>query len=158
MKKCSSCKQEKDVNEFGVKSSTKDKLNPRCKDCYSSYMKKWYSENSLVHKSRVYRRKNEIKKKMWDYYMSHPCVDCGESNPIVLHADHVGTKTDNVSSMVYSGKSWNSILKELKNCEIRCANCHAIKTAKDFGWYNSIAGYGGPLASGTSSMSYKHVP
>ena len=158
MKICSSCKIKKDKSEFGIKSSTKDGLNPRCKSCYSQYMKVWYSQNSEDHKKRVNDRKNRIRKNMWEYYSTNPCVDCGESNPVVLHADHIGPKADNISSMVYSGRSWSAIVKELQNCEIRCANCHAIKTARDFGWYNSILEFDGPLASGSSSMSYKHAP
>ena len=48
-------------------------------------------------------------------------------------------KRDAISNMVNRGYSWKSILIEIDKCDIRCANCHRRRTAKQFGWYNSIA-------------------
>ncbi len=62
---------------------------------------------------------------------SHPCVDCGESDIVVLEFDHVrGVKKYNVSNMVASGHSLRKIRAEIDKCEIRCANCHRRVTAK----------------------------
>ena len=47
-------------------------------------------------------------------------------------------KTDSVSSMITNSKNLNVILEEVKKCEILCANCHAKKTAKQFGWYKDL--------------------
>lgn len=38
--------------------------------------------------------------------------------------------------MVRDRCSWEKVKTEIAKCEIRCANCHAVKTAKQFGWYN----------------------
>jgi hypothetical protein len=64
------------------------------------------------------------------YLLDHPCVDCGESNPIVLDFDH-----DNENNKIYDisemrdGKHGNieAILEEIKKCSVRCANCHRIR-------------------------------
>lgn len=40
MKKCSTCKTEKDESDFDAKESAKDGLDPRCKDCKAVYHKK----------------------------------------------------------------------------------------------------------------------
>lgn len=36
--------------------------------------------------------------------------------------------------------SWDEILDEIKKCEVVCANCHRIRTAKQFNWYSWIKG------------------
>ena len=57
------------------------------------------------------------------------CVDCGESNPVVLEFDHVcGDKTHNIADMVNQSYGIDTIKNEIRKCEIRCANCHRKKT------------------------------
>jgi hypothetical protein len=29
----------------------------------------------------------------------------------------------------------NQVKNEIEKCDVRCANCHRRKTAKDFNWY-----------------------
>ncbi len=54
----------------------------------------------------------------------------------MLDFDHVkGDKIENVSIMINSGASLERLILEIEKCEIRCANCHRRKTAKDFGSY-----------------------
>ena len=81
-----------------------------------------------------YRRRN--RDWVWNYLQKHPCVDCGETDPIVLEFDHVrGEKRDNVTKMVSGGLAIETIEEEVSKCEIRCANCHRRKHLKDF-WYS----------------------
>lgn len=69
---------------------------------------------------------------------SHSCVDCGEKDIVVLQFDHVrGKKRGNVSSLARAGHPLSVIQKEIAKCEIRCANCHVRKTAKEQGWYKA---------------------
>ena len=59
------------------------------------------------------------------------CIDCGESNPLVLDFDHVrGNKKMCISNMVRNSYSIETIQKEIEKCEIRCSNCHRIVTHK----------------------------
>jgi hypothetical protein len=37
--------------------------------------------------------------------------------------------------MVSRQMSWNAIMKEIAKCEVRCANCHRRRTAKQRGYY-----------------------
>ena len=74
---------------------------------------------------------------MWDYLKKHPCVDCGEKNPIVLEFDHLRDKLIEVSRLVQY-TSINKVQSEIEKCEIRCANCHRRKTAIQFGWYKNF--------------------
>jgi len=62
---------------------------------------------------------------VWDYKSTHPCVDCGESDPIVLDFDHVrDQKVAAVGRLVGSGAKLQRIVDEIAKCEVRCANCH----------------------------------
>ena len=75
----------------------------------------------------------------WDYLSTHPCMDCGECDPVVLEFDHVkGIKVASISSLVAMGYSIPTIQKEIEKCEVRCANCHRKKTAEQQRWYNDL--------------------
>ena len=70
-----------------------------------------------------------------EYLATHPCVDCGEADPLLLDFDHRPgeKKVDDVSRLV-SRHSWAVALAEIANCDVRCVSCHRRKTARDFGW------------------------
>jgi hypothetical protein len=70
---------------------------------------------------------------IYNYLLTHPCVDCGETRPPVLEFDHINNdKEFNISHMVSSAFSIKRIEAEITKCEVRCANCHRIKTAKQY--------------------------
>jgi len=72
-----------------------------------------------------------------DYLRCHPCIDCGETDIIVLQFDHVrGRKRGNVTSLARS-HSLVIVKAEIAKCEVRCANCHVRKTAREQGWYKA---------------------
>ena len=57
------------------------------------------------------------------------CVDCGISDPRVLEFDHVtGTKLRDVCHAALSSVEFAKA--EAAKCELRCANCHRIKTVE----------------------------
>ena len=64
---------------------------------------------------------NEHKKK-------HPCVDCGMTDIRCLDFDHLGDKKSNISVMVHTSRALSVIKAEIEKCEVRCSNCHRIKT------------------------------
>lgn len=69
-----------------------------------------------------------------DYLTRHPCVDCGEADPIVLEFDHRDpeTKRAEVGVLISRGASLRRVLAEIILCDIRCANCHRRRTAFQF--------------------------
>ena len=83
-------------------------------------------ERSLKHKKYArLRNKNFVQ----DYLKDKSCIDCGNDDIRVLEFDHVrGEKYNSISRMVNNACSIDRIIKEIKKCEIRCANCHRIKT------------------------------
>jgi hypothetical protein len=106
----------------------------KCKPCWKEYYQNWYAENKTQHLTNVKvtrkRRIQERRQKILEYLQANPCIDCGESDPVVLDFDHVrGRKKSDVTTMIYAS-SWENVVKEIEKCEVRCANCHRRRTAK----------------------------
>lgn len=140
MKQCSKCHQIKPLSEFSFKNRQKGWLVSYCKDCNRTYQKVHYNDNQLDY--RIKRKKwrikfrSEIREKIIGHFKKYPCVDCGETDYTVLEFDHVrGDKKSNIASLVCNDVSWKVIEGEIKKCEVRCANCHKRRSAKQFGWY-----------------------
>ena len=89
--------------------------------------------NGAVENNKRYRRRNcEL---VCEYLLTHPCVDCGESDMDVLDFDHVrGRKNGDVSILARSAIAWKRVAEEIAKCEIRCANCHRRRTQLQLGW------------------------
>ena len=86
---------------------------------------------------KKYRARN--RKRIVEYLLGHPCVDCGEEDVRVLDFDHIHeSKAFNISEFVGRGGSWQRIEAEIAKCVVRCANCHRRKTTVDFGWYKGL--------------------
>ena len=139
MKKCTTCKQTKSKLDFNKNKSKKDGLNNVCRKCSNLSSKRYYSENLEKHKLNTakHRKKHYHRNRRFiaDYLLKHPCVDCGETNPIVLEFDHIEDKYMEVSKLVRCSYSVSKIKKEIEKCEVRCANCHRLKTARQFNWW-----------------------
>ncbi len=73
-----------------------------------------------------------MKTYIWRYLSDHKCIDCGEKDPIVLEFDHIRDKTFTISS-IGRDRTLGEVKKEIEKCEVRCANCHRRKTARQFG-------------------------
>ena len=132
MKRCTKCLEEKDESCFS--SSKKKGLHNWCKVCHSEYSKARYkASNGEVFKRQQEQelvRKRGIEQNVIDYLRSHPCIDCGETNLLTLDFDHREDKEENVAKLIWQVASWKRIQKEISKCDVRCSNCHRIKTAK----------------------------
>ena len=72
--------------------------------------------------------------------MGNPCP-CGEDRPETLVFDHVDTKRKKyMISEMRARYSLTAILNEISKCRILCANCHSIRTSKQFNWNNRLDG------------------
>lgn len=138
-KTCSKCFLSKPVEEFPWKYKALGIRHAVCKSCTAQRSSRWYKDNKAAHihnvslNSRSYR--NQARKYVAGYLSTHGCIDCGESDPVVLEFDHRGKKEGNVAQMVTDGVSIKRIQQEIEECEVRCANCHRRKTAKERGWF-----------------------
>jgi hypothetical protein len=123
---CRICKCEKNITEFPLRNKISRRHN--CKKCHN----KIYNNRSRD-KGYTKEYRNKTKFFVYEYLTKHPCVDCGESNPVCLEFDHIKyVKKSNISVMIINRSSIKQLEKEIEKCEVRCANCHRKKTAKDF--------------------------
>lgn len=137
---CSVCHVQKLTTEFHKNNTKKDGLQTKCKSCSSALTKIYYRANTTLIKKTIRQnsqnRREIIRKNLWNYLLNHPCVDCGENDPIVLEFDHIdpSQKTYSIGNMCRD-MGWGKIELEISKCLVRCANCHRRKTAKDFSYW-----------------------
>lgn len=114
-KLCSSCRIRKPKDQFHGTT----KKSGHCKSCQAT-------------------AQEERRKFLAAHLRANPCVDCQEADPVVLEFDHQGDKTDSLSRMVRNNVSLERLQQEIDKCEVRCANCHKRRTAKQFGWIHKV--------------------
>lgn len=98
---------------------------------WSSVARKWQLENpEKLRKSQ--RSLTKEKKRLIGIAKNVPCADCnGRFELVCMDFDHVrGSKTNDVSRMVYRSFSIETLMSEMEKCEVVCANCHRIRTSK----------------------------
>ena len=127
--RCRSCGLYKPASEFPKRGRESDRLQTWCKACFAAYKARRHQENHEREMRRIRRNEAlhiaENRAFVRAYLLSHPCVDCGERDPIVLEFDHVrGEKLGDVSAIVNSGRPLRTVEAEIAKCEVRCANCH----------------------------------
>jgi hypothetical protein len=130
---CRVCKQTKPLTEFPYRSVKRQTRQWICLLCQRVYTSEWYTRNRKRHIAKVEVRSRhvigELRSRVRDYLLDHPCVDCGETDPGVLDFDHLRDKQANLSTLVLSAVSWRAVEAEIAKCQVRCANCHRRRTA-----------------------------
>ena len=81
------------------------------------------AEWNRAHRDRLRALIRQIK-------LERGCIDCGyRENADALQFDHVrGTKVVNISRV----RSYKVLLAEVAKCDVRCGNCHLIRTAHQY--------------------------
>ncbi|WXX09704.1 HNH endonuclease [Mycobacterium phage MS810] len=143
MKRCGKCGDSKPLTEFNRNKARTDGYQHQCRPCQNGVDREFYRANPS-RKSSVRgsadAAKAACRSYVTEYLSQHPCVDCGEGDPIVLEFDHVrGEKLGNLSEMINRGASLKRIVAEIEKCDVRCANCHRRITAKRNGaWWKLL--------------------
>lgn len=147
MKKiCPGCDQERDTErDFAWKNKAKGTRQRWCRFRQAEANKSHYRNNKQVYLDRANTRNvrvnTENKQRLYAYLSSHPRVDCGEADVRVLEFDHVrGSKTLEIARLLDRAISWSKIEAEIAKCEVRCVNCHRIKTNERGGRWRSGRG------------------
>lgn len=135
-KKCSKCLRMLDESEFNWKFRN-IRLQYHCKDCSRKYIRNHYNNNLKYYIEKARVRNKMIKdigtSYLGPYLLSHPCVDCGEKDILVLEFDHRDRtkKISEIRNIIQRGGTLDKVKKEVEKCDVRCANCHRRKTEKE---------------------------
>ena len=142
-KTCTKCGCEKDLLSFPARKTSKDGRSSWCRVCYKENWDTRYYENHQHYRDshNTSRRKirEENSRKVFDYLTAHPCVNCGESDLIVLEFDHRdrNDKIENISNLA-THSSWKRLELEIEKCDVLCANCHRRKSAAEFNYKRHV--------------------
>ena len=137
---CARCHAEKPLDAFPIKNKTRGTRASYCVPCRSDYGKEHYRQHRSSYLTKNVaanvRHRRSNRDLVYEYLSAHPCVDCGQIDPVVLDFDHVDPKTKlwPVGKML-SRQATPAIEREIEKCVVRCANCHRMRTATQFGSY-----------------------
>jgi hypothetical protein len=70
------------------------------------------------------RRKEKLLAFITEYKLKHPCIRCGESDPVVLQFHHRDPKEKLANISQLKKYSFSLLSKEIAKCDVLCANCH----------------------------------
>lgn len=104
-----------------------------CVRCVNKKRLIYWTENTSskakYNRNYIAKRRLQWKKKLLRLF-GGACIDCGYSkHHAALDFDHIdpSIKLFNISK-AFNHRPWKEILEEARQCVIRCANCHRIKT------------------------------
>jgi hypothetical protein len=114
--KCYRCGERKAAKDFAWRRKHKGQRDSFCRPCRSAYGKEHYAANRqrYIDQAEVVKARLRLERTTYliELFASHPCVDCGERDPIVLEFDHVREKRFDIGRRLTS-QTWQSILEEL---------------------------------------------
>jgi hypothetical protein len=90
------------VSDCAWRRRGRGQLDNMCRPCRSEYHRQHYLANEQRYVDQARARKEVLRRErtayLLEYFMEHPCTDCGESDPVVLEFDHLdgGTKSFNI--------------------------------------------------------------
>ncbi len=139
--KCYRCGEFKAAGEFSWRRRASGQRDTFCRPCRSAYGKEHYAANRAryIEQARVQKQRLGLERTTYliEYFGSHPCLDCGETDPVVLEFDHLRDKVFSIGQDL-SRRNWQSILSEIEKCEVVCANCHRRRTAQRRGALRAV--------------------
>jgi hypothetical protein len=137
LRRCGRCHVEKPIDEFAWRRIKKGQRDNYCRPCRAEYHHEHYEKNKQKYIENAAARRRRILDERMEFILAylneHPCVDCSETDILVLEFDHIKDKLFNVSAGIPARK-WDDVLAEIEKCEVVYANCHRRRTAKNYGF------------------------
>jgi hypothetical protein len=108
---CRGCDRMLGVEQFSFKNAQKGILHLRCRSCCRQFARQHYARAKATYLERN-RRNNPVQRLaarrfVHQFLLAHPCVQCGETDPIVLEFNHLDptAKAGNLCDLVHGRKS-----------------------------------------------------
>lgn len=142
-KRCWRCGEHKPPSDFAYADQRLGILQGHCRSCHAALRRAHYLANKPDYIRRaiaqVKARLRENRRQLLRFLRAHPCVDCGQSDPVVLEFDHrdPANKVAAVTALVHR-RRWVSVQAEIDKCDVRCVNCHRRRTARQFSWGKGV--------------------
>lgn len=136
-----------------------DGLQWWCRSCFAVYFRERGEIHRRQSRSAKLARQRALRAQVLDHVRQHPCVDCGEADPIVLEFDHVDAKLASISVLLSRTATRAAVEAEIARCEVVCTNCHRRRTASRAGWrrLSVLGAVARPYASRTVERNLVHV-
>jgi len=150
IKKCYKCKKNIPITGFNRNKARKDSLQSSCMSCQRQISKKYYGSNRkrCIEVIGINKRRRALENyiEIITKYLNVPCTDCKKVyHPASMVFDHRIDSVKNiyknqgVNYLIRDGYSKKAIKEEIDKCDVRCQNCHYLKTSKDYKHWKEIA-------------------
>lgn len=143
-RRCTGCGVTRPIEEFAFRDRKRGRRRNRCRYCMRAYAREHYRNNKTLGRTAGQKQRcsrQDLNREINDYLVEHPCVDCGERDPLILEFDHRDSlyKLETVAFLRARGQR-DELFAEIAKCDVRCSNCHQRRTAQQFGWSRMLAG------------------
>ena len=136
-KRCGRCGETKPITSFAWRRKARGQRDNYCARCRAAYKQEHYAQHRERYVTQALARKRAVAAKrmvqLLEFLETHPCVDCGERDPLVLEFDHQRDKHFGIAQGLRD-RSWPSVVDEIAKCDVVCANCHRRRTARRGGF------------------------
>jgi hypothetical protein len=140
MKRCYKCGETKPLEEFAFANRETDKRQKVCKQCNKKYRRdnkekanQYNTDYYIAHKEEIsLENKKQVRSAKIDIinFLGGRCKKCGMlydgKNGAAFDCHHKDPSKKKFNIGWCGGKSLESILEEVKKCELLCRNCHNI--------------------------------
>jgi hypothetical protein len=101
LRRCGRCQELQPLELFAWRRKARKQRDNYCTGCRAEYKREHYAANRSRYIARARTRKQVLAVERAAYlvelFRACPCVDCGETDPLVLEFDHLGDKSFDIS-------------------------------------------------------------
>jgi hypothetical protein len=114
MRRCGRCQTEKPLEEFAWRRKARGQRDNYCRPCRAEYTQEHYAANKQRYIDAAARRRRTVVVERVElllaYLRQHPCIDCGETDPVVLEFDHLRDKKFSIATIWWDHR-WQTVLE-----------------------------------------------
>ncbi len=101
MRTCTRCEVAQPLSAFATRRADRGTLQSWCRTCHRAVAASRYARQTPEALSEKRRRKRDrnlrLRRVLWELLGTMHCIDCGESDILVLEFDHLSEKRGNIS-------------------------------------------------------------